>query len=257
MEKTLTDTLFDGVKNKYSKKEELREWSRIVEEGLTPYEEHYIKEYINGNGLILNIGCGGGRESIALASMGHQLIGIDLLAQMVLNASQNAMKHGLKINFLAMNALDLGFCDEAFAGVLMLSQVLAFIPFRKNRISALKEVCRVLKPEGKLILTTHSLNSSIKYQAYFLFINNLRKLFKTLNYNSLEPGDRFAKTVGKAKSQGKHYLHMYSMEETFEDLSEAGFEVLGCHSRKEILTREERPEDREKDYYLIYAASKK
>jgi ubiquinone/menaquinone biosynthesis C-methylase UbiE len=256
MNNALTEQLFNGVKQKYSRTEELVEWSRIVEEGLTPYEEHYIKKHVNSSRLLLNIGCGGGRESIALASRGYKIIGIDLLPSMVSNARQNALKLNMEINFLAMNAFDLGFSNESFAGVLMLSQVLAFIPFRKNRIHALKEVYRILKPGGKLILTTHSLNSNIKYQAYFFIVNSYRRLFNRIGLNRLEPGDRFARTVGKAKSKGKHYLHMYSMEETFDDLSAAGFKVLSCHSRNEIIEKKENASEREKDYYLIYAASK-
>lgn len=256
MNNTLTNSLIREVIKKYNQPEELAEWSRIVEEGLAPHEAKYINKYIYSEGLILNIGCGGGREAIALAQKGYQVVGIDLTYPMVWNAQFNAKKKSLKIDFSAMNAFSMGFCNNSFKAVLMLGQVLTFIPFRKNRIKALKEVHRVLAPGGMLILTTHSRNSNIKYQLYFSVFNFIRKLKKMVGLNCLEPGDRFAKTVGKAKSNGKHYLHMYSMEETFEDLSASGFKILSCHSRKEIIEKQEKPEEREKDYYLIYAASK-
>jgi hypothetical protein len=50
---------------------------------------------------------------------------------------------------------------------------------------------------------------------------------------------------------------MYSMEETFEDLESAGFKVLKCNSRSELINKKEIPEFRERDYYLIYAGEKK
>jgi len=49
---------------------------------------------------------------------------------------------------------------------------------------------------------------------------------------------------------------MYSMREAYRDLSLAGFKVISCHSRKEIMENKEMPDKKELDYYLIYAAVK-
>ena len=255
--KSKVEKIFEEVKEKYLQPEELEEWTNIVEEGLTLYEEKYIKSYIDNRGKLLDIGCGGGREGIALASNGYDVFGIDLVLPMVVNARRTAAKMNQRLEYSAMNALSLGFQDNTFDGVLMLGQVLAFIPLRENRITALKEAFRVLKPGGKILLTTHSRNSHLKYKIYFFLLDNIRRILKYLGLNTLEPGDRFATTVGNAKSKGKHYLHMYSMEETFEDLTAAGFNVLKCNSRKEIINNKEAPKQRENDYYLIYAAGKR
>lgn len=256
MNEKLTKKLFLSVRQKYLQPEEMAEWSRIVEEGLTPYEKYYIEKYISRQSLLLNIGCGGGRESIALAENGYGIVGIDLVFPMVRQACENAIDRKLKIKYASMNALSLGFKDKTFQGVIMLGQVLTFIPYRHNRISALKEVNRVLKRGGRLILTTHSKNCHKKYELYFLMINNFRRIVNKLGIDTLEAGDRFASTVGKARSNGKHYLHMYTMEEAYEDLSLAGFKLLKCNSRREILENHENPDKRKKDYYLIYAAEK-
>jgi ubiquinone/menaquinone biosynthesis C-methylase UbiE len=254
--KTKVDKIFDEVKEKYLQPEELKEWSNIVEEGLTLYEEQYIKKFIDKRGKLLDIGCGGGREGIALASNGFNVYGIDLVLPMVVNAHKKSKQMKHRLHYSAMNALSLGFQNNTFNGVLMLGQVLTFIPLRKNRITALKEAFRVLKPGGKILLTTHSRNSHWKYRIYFFVKDNIRKILSLFGFNTLEPGDRFATTVGNAKSKGKHYLHMYSLEETFEDLQAAGFKVLKCNSREEIINKKETPQMREKDYYLIYAAEK-
>ena len=256
MNEKKTKALFREVQKKYLQPEELVEWSRMVEEGLTLYEKYYIEKYLPSRSLLLNVGCGGGRESISLAEIGYKMIGIDLVYPMVQQAHQNAVNRNLDIKYSTMNALSLGFRENTFTGVVMLGQVLAFIPYKRNRISALKEIGRVLKPNGRLILTTHSRNCHIKYELYFLVINTIRKIFNTLGIDTLETGDRFASTVGKAKSDGKHFLHMYSMEEAIEDLSSAGFEILKCNSRREIIEKQENPKERKRDYYLIYAAEK-
>lgn len=255
--KSEVEKIFEEVKEKYLQPEELQEWTNIVKEGLTRYEKKYIKKYIDNRGKLLDIGCGGGREGIALASNGYDVFGIDLVLPMLVNARRTAAKMKQRLKYSAMNALSLGFKNNTFDGVLMLGQVLAFIPLRENRITALKEAFRVLKPGGKILLTTHSRNSHLKYKIYFFVKDNLRRILKWFYFNTLEPGDRFATTVGNAKSKGKHYLHMYSMEETFEDLAAAGFKVLKCNSRMEIINNREAPKQRENDYYLIYAAEKK
>jgi ubiquinone/menaquinone biosynthesis C-methylase UbiE len=256
MQDTQTKILIQGVKDKYLQPEELEDWSRIIEDGLSIHEDHYIKEFVGTEGILLDIGCGGGRESIALSTRGYKVVGIDLVPDMVTNACMNADKEQADVKYSVMNALTLGFKDNSFGGALMLGQVLTFIPFRKNRILALKEVFRVLKPGGKLIMTTHSRNSHIKYQLYFLIMDNWRRLLNLLRFKSLEPGDRFASTIGNAKSKGKHFLHMYSMPEACHDLLAAGFQIIRCNSRKEIMQNREAPEKRERDYYLIYAAVK-
>jgi ubiquinone/menaquinone biosynthesis C-methylase UbiE len=248
--------IFEEVKEKYLQPEELDEWVNIVEEGLTLYEQKYIEKYIDRGGKLLDIGCGGGREGIALASNGYNVIGIDLVLPMVVNARKTAAKMKQRLEYSAMNALSLGFQNNTFNGVLMLGQVLAFIPLRKNRIAALREAFRVLKPGGKILLTTHSRNSHFKYKIYFFVKDNLRRILNWFGFITLEPGDRFASTVGNAKSKGKHYLHMYSMQETFEDLKAAGFKILKCNSRDEIINNKETPKRRESDYYLIYSAEK-
>ena len=249
--------LFEEIREKYSQPEELEEWSTIVDSGLTSYEESYIKKFIPRKDLLLDIGCGGGREGIALTKLGYQVVGFDFVYHMVMNAKKTAIKQQHNIKFLVMNALNLGFSDKTFKSALMTGQVLSFIPFRKNRIRALRETFRVLKPGGILILTTHSRRSHVKYKLYFLVMDNLRKILRFFGFNTLEIGDRFATKISNADSKGKQYLHMYSMEETFEDLSLAGFQILRCQSRKEILEGKENSIERERDYYLIYAAIKK
>jgi ubiquinone/menaquinone biosynthesis C-methylase UbiE len=234
--KSKVEKIFEEVKEKYLQPEELEEWTNIVEEGLTLYEKKYIKKYVDKREKLLDIGCGGGREGIALASNGHNVFGVDLVVPMVINARKTAEKMNLRLKYLVMNALSLGFKNNTFNGVLMLGQVLAFVPLRENRIKVLREAYRVLKPGGKILLTTHSRNSHLKYKIYFFVKDHLRRILKQFGFDTLEPGDRFTTTVGNAKSKGKHYLHMYSM--------------------KEIINNSETPKQREKDYYLIYAAEK-
>jgi ubiquinone/menaquinone biosynthesis C-methylase UbiE len=241
---------------KYSQPEELAAWSRIIAEGLAPHEEAYVDRHFRPGARLLDIGCGGGREIIALRRRGFKVVGVDLVSQLVKSAKENAESCHVDIALALMNAAVLGFAKEKFDGVLMLSQVLACIPRRVNRIEALREVHRVLLTGGRLVLTSHSRNCRLKYRLYFAVMDNLRKIGRLCGFQTLEPGDRFASSIGSATSAGRHYLHMYSLAEMVEDLSGAGFQLIECNSRKEIEEKRTDEKKREDDYYLIYAAEK-
>jgi SAM-dependent methyltransferase len=241
---------------KYSQPEELAAWRGIVAEGLAPHEAVYIERHFRPGERLLDIGCGGGRESIALSRRGFTVVGVDLVRELVAAAAAGARQSGAVASYAVMNAAALGFAPGRFDGVLMLAQVLACIPGRENRLRALAEARRVLRPGGRLVLTSHCRNSHWKYRLYFAVMDPLRRAGRALGLPLLESGDRFATVIGSAASRGRHYLHMYSRAEMARDLAAAGFRLVECHSRRDLRENRLDAPGRENDYYLIYAAEK-
>jgi SAM-dependent methyltransferase len=241
---------------KYSQPEELAAWREIVVEGLSPHEEIYIDRHFRPGECLLDIGCGGGRESIALSRRSFAVVGVDLVHGLLAAAAAGARQSGIDVPYAVMNAAALGFAGECFDGVLMLAQVLACIPYRENRLRALAEARRVLRPGGRLVLTSHCRNSHWKYRLYFAVMDPLRWAGRAVGLPLLQSGDRFATVIGSATSRGRHYLHMYSREEMAQDLAAAGFRLIECHSRRDLHENRLDSPGRENDYYLIYAAEK-
>ncbi|MBI2447109.1 MAG: class I SAM-dependent methyltransferase [Candidatus Omnitrophica bacterium] len=67
-----------SVIDKYSQPEELKEYSDIADTGLDKAEGMIISKYFKEKGIILDAGCGGGREAVTLFKEGHKVIGIDI-----------------------------------------------------------------------------------------------------------------------------------------------------------------------------------
>jgi len=114
-------------------------------------------DWIDGLGLELNsrmleIGCGAGFLSIALAQRGFRLDAIDSVEAMVELARQHAMDaqltHLLHLDLGDVNCL--AFEDNSFDLVV----ALGVIPWIERPELAMQEIARVIKPGGYVLLTT-------------------------------------------------------------------------------------------------------
>ncbi|AZR73334.1 ubiquinone biosynthesis methyltransferase UbiE [Anoxybacter fermentans] len=137
---------------------------------------------------ILDVGCGTGNFSIKLAKKGCKVIGVDISDAMLEIARKKAKSNNLNITFYNMNVYDLDFDDETFDAIFSM----AAFEFIKEPEKAFKEMMRVLKPGGQLLIgTIHKdshwgrlyLKQACKPDSIFRFAN-----FKTLK--ELEDLDR-------------------------------------------------------------------
>ena len=107
---------------------------------------------IQKDATVLDIGCGTGRLGLHVAQRlgpAGRLIGIDPLEQRINIA--NAKKRPANVSFEVGVGEDLGFLDSASVDVVYLSAVFHWIPAKEK---ALREISRVLKPGGRVGLTT-------------------------------------------------------------------------------------------------------
>ena len=129
--------------------------NRYTEVGLWPSEEKLFREYFKPGGRVLDVGCGTGRTTIPLAEMEYDTIGIDLSPAMIRIAK--TLSTGLSVPFKVMDAADLKFEDCAFDAALFSYNGIELLPGREGKKQVLRELHRVLKPDGVFIFTTHSI----------------------------------------------------------------------------------------------------
>lgn len=100
---------------------------------------------------ILDTGCGTGNLSIALASRGHAVIGIDVDAEMIGRAKEKA---GADARFLRMDMTKIGdeFGPKAFDAVLCFGNTLVHLTDPVAIRGFLEAASRVLVPGGLLLL---------------------------------------------------------------------------------------------------------
>jgi SAM-dependent methyltransferase len=110
---------------------------------------------------VLDIGCGGGVDTFIAAFLvgpAGQAVGIDATPEMIKRARQNLHEVPIaNVSFLAASAEGLPFTTRSL-DVLISNGVFNLIP---DKVRALTEALRVLKPEGRLMLADQVLTGAL------------------------------------------------------------------------------------------------
>lgn len=101
---------------------------------------------------VLDVGCGAGVDTMIAAIMvgpTGQVVGVDMSSEMLERARDNLSRADLcNVSFQKLSAEDLPFPDQSF-DVVISSGVFNLIP---DKLTALTEVFRVMKPGGRLMM---------------------------------------------------------------------------------------------------------
>ncbi len=109
-----------------------------------------LVEKVGKQETICDFGCGSGHIAGYLSRRGAKVCGIDLSPEMV----KQARRLNPEISFRQGNMLDLKeFADDSFGGIAAFYSIIHVS--RDYVIDALREMKRVLRPEGLLLLTFH------------------------------------------------------------------------------------------------------
>jgi ubiquinone/menaquinone biosynthesis C-methylase UbiE len=108
-----------------------------------------LADYVDGIGPICDMGCGPGQIARYLHDLGATVLGVDISAEMV----AVARRLNPHIEFWEGNMLSLEFDDESWGGIAAFYSII-HIPHAKI-VEALRELKRVLKPGGTLLLSFH------------------------------------------------------------------------------------------------------
>ncbi|MBR9792654.1 MAG: bifunctional 2-polyprenyl-6-hydroxyphenol methylase/3-demethylubiquinol 3-O-methyltransferase UbiG [Gammaproteobacteria bacterium] len=105
---------------------------------------------------ILDVGCGGGLISEALANRGAMVTGVDASAMSIEVARRHAQQSGLSVDYRHCLAGQLLAEDERF-DVVINAEVVEHVP---DQAALINDCARLVKPSGTLVLAT--LNRTIK-----------------------------------------------------------------------------------------------
>ena len=148
-----------------------------VTRGSVAYLENWLKSRCRNGAKVLEYGCGTGGFSFFLASLGAQVVGIDISDVGISQAREEAKKRGLanKTEFYVMDAESTTFPDNTF-DVICVSGVLHHL----DRAKAFKEMARLLKPSGAAI-AAEPLAHNLLIQLYRRRTPHLRTEFEAKN----------------------------------------------------------------------------
>ncbi|HLY11277.1 MAG TPA: class I SAM-dependent methyltransferase [Planctomycetota bacterium] len=158
------------------------------------------REMLPSGDRLLDIGCWGGEEAKAFGAFEKfkEVHGVDLIEESIKRANER----GLKAKLADMNVDPLPYDDRFFDCVTLM----AILEHVTDPYKVLREVHRVLKPGGTLIVSVPNVAS---------FSNRFRVLFGRCPVTSLDPG-----------WDGGH-LHYFTPRDLKRLLGEIGFKVVG------------------------------
>lgn len=110
-------------------------------------------------GLVLDVGCGHGRHARSLALTGHRVVGVDISRRLLSigrKATASSRELGT-ISWIGADATALPFPDATFDAALCIA-VLHHLPSRDDRILALSEMRRVLRPDAEAQISVWSVD---------------------------------------------------------------------------------------------------
>jgi ubiquinone/menaquinone biosynthesis C-methylase UbiE len=106
------------------------------------------KSLVTGGKRILDLGCGYGRIAIPLARGGPQITGIDIAQELIAAAKRAARQAKVRVRFDVGSMLKLPYRDGSFDRVICLWSSFSHLLNRRDQLTAIDEMHRVLAPGG-------------------------------------------------------------------------------------------------------------
>lgn len=133
-------------------------WEQILRDPTPSYkklfeaENQYLTAHISSNSLVLDVGCGDGTTIQTILPITKRIVGIDNDAKAVEDA-RSRLSSVPDIKILLVDALKLPFDNQEFDVVI---HMMTLVNFEINKVKVLQEMSRVLKDDGKIIISVYS-----------------------------------------------------------------------------------------------------
>lgn len=130
---------------------------------INPLRMQFIEQYIDlSNAKVLDVGCGGGILTEALARKAGEISGIDMAEASLAVADAHARQSGLLIDYRCMAVEELAAQEYGQYDVVVCMEMLEHVPDPESIIRA---CTALLKPNGHLFLSTLNRNAKSYTQA--------------------------------------------------------------------------------------------
>ncbi len=116
-------------------------------------ENLYLQKNIKKDSVVLDVGCGLGRNMTAIKDIAEKVFGIDNNEEFINKAQEKILGFSnLKISF--GDAREMSFQENTFDYTICMGNT--FGDFKKDKLEILNEMKRVTKKDGKIIISVYS-----------------------------------------------------------------------------------------------------
>jgi SAM-dependent methyltransferase len=208
-------------------------------ENLIPAEIYIIQKYLQPHLSTVEAGTNGGRILFRMQEMGFtDLTGFDYVPELIDRAIERDPNRS--INFEVGDAIQLAYPTDRFDQIIYLQQIICLIETEPDRLKAMQESYRILKPGGTGLfsfLSFESRSSKFIYAIYLTYLKTLRKLRgddRSIQYLPwLILGGKFN---FKAIFDRPPYTYWYRVTEIHDILKSVGFEIVALGSEVQTST---------------------
>ncbi|OLC42627.1 MAG: hypothetical protein AUH74_03860 [Nitrospirae bacterium 13_1_40CM_4_62_6] len=188
-----------------------------ISQGLNEFEGALLDNELFPPCDLLILGCGSGRETIALAKHGFRVKGVDIIPRLVEEAKAYATRHQLPATFECQDITQLRLAPNSHDCALFTLWLYEQVPSRVLRIQALGTLRTILRPKGRVIFHFHlSLPTPEERELFYLLLG---LAWITWGNRQYQVGDRPVIPIG--------FTHPFaSVEEVKAECHEAGFDEV-------------------------------
>ena len=158
---------------------------------------------------VLDVGCFTGALMVYCGMLGAEISGVDISREAVEKANGYLRKYGLNGKAIACDARKLDFPDNYFDKVVS-SDFLEHLSF-PDSVAVLKEIKRVLRPDGLAVIKTPNLS--------YLKASRLFKIFK----RAVSFKNPFSVVIPHTKGDTYQHIGLLSKNDLLKIISQAGF----------------------------------
>ena len=203
-------------------------YNKHLEEGEDTYQEKLIKPNLlrilapKSGEQILDVGCGQGYFSRALASEGARVVGIDVGSELIKFAKDQA---GERESYLTMSAEKMtGFLDKRFDAAIC---VLA-LQNMKNMSVAILEISRILKNGGRCVLVLNHPAFRIPNASSWYYDKKANIQYRNINKYLSEISQQVDMTQGITDPKKKKFTMSFHhpLQVYFKAFAKAGLYVV-------------------------------
>lgn len=121
-----------------------------------PGEKYMFSTFLHRGKNLLDVGCGTGRASFLLAPWFDSIEAFDIAPKAIERAREENERLGMGVRFRVADVTQLPFDDNSFDNIVFAYNGIEGIASEALRERALTELCRVLRPGGRFVLSTKS-----------------------------------------------------------------------------------------------------